>query len=367
MELFVPGRICLFGEHSDWAASYRPRNPAIAAGCALLVGTDQGLHARVAPFRDQLQLRSTLDDGSRTPWWRVPMDAGALLQVAQRGGFHSYAAGVAWQALRRHGVGGLKIDNHRTDLPIRKGLSSSAALCVLLARAFSRLYDLGLSRRDEMELAYLGETATPSQCGRLDQGCAYGRQPIRMRFDGEALEVEPLQVGATVFMAIADLGAEKDTHRILADLNRCYPMARDPVQRGVQRLLGPENARIVAAAEQALAAGDAAALGALMNEAQALFDQLAAPACPSQLRAPALHCLLSHEALQPWIHGGKGVGSQGDGSVQLVTRDEGAQERLLEILRGQLGLRAWPLRLVRSGGQQGSGAGGGPGAGKWEP
>jgi galactokinase len=24
MKLFVPGRICLFGEHSDWAGGYRP-------------------------------------------------------------------------------------------------------------------------------------------------------------------------------------------------------------------------------------------------------------------------------------------------------------------------------------------------------
>jgi galactokinase len=26
MKLFVPGRICLFGEHSDWAGGYRRIN-----------------------------------------------------------------------------------------------------------------------------------------------------------------------------------------------------------------------------------------------------------------------------------------------------------------------------------------------------
>lgn len=51
-------------------------------------------------------------------------------------------------------VGGLEIDNHRTSLPVKKGLSSSAAVCVLVARSFSRAYGLGLSIRGEMELAF---------------------------------------------------------------------------------------------------------------------------------------------------------------------------------------------------------------------
>ena len=32
MKLFVPGRICLFGEHSDWAGGYRRINAAIEKG-----------------------------------------------------------------------------------------------------------------------------------------------------------------------------------------------------------------------------------------------------------------------------------------------------------------------------------------------
>ena len=78
-------------------------------------------------------------------------------------------------------VCGLELDNYATTLPAEKGLSSSAALCVLVARAFSEAYGLRLSVRGEMELAYLGETTTPSQCGRMDQCCAFGVQPVRAR------------------------------------------------------------------------------------------------------------------------------------------------------------------------------------------
>ena len=58
MELFVPGRICLFGEHSDWAAGHRRQNSALEKGCAIIAGTNQGLHARATPDAGKLVLRS---------------------------------------------------------------------------------------------------------------------------------------------------------------------------------------------------------------------------------------------------------------------------------------------------------------------
>ena len=42
MELFVPGRICLFGEHSDWADSYCRINSEIEKGYTIITGTNQG-------------------------------------------------------------------------------------------------------------------------------------------------------------------------------------------------------------------------------------------------------------------------------------------------------------------------------------
>ena len=92
-------------------------------------------------------------------------------------------------------VRGLVIRNTRTDLPIKKGLSSSAAISVLTARAFNRVYDLRLTIRGEMELAYQGEITTPSRCGRMDQGCAYGDRAVLMEFDGDRLSTEEVRPG----------------------------------------------------------------------------------------------------------------------------------------------------------------------------
>jgi UTP-glucose-1-phosphate uridylyltransferase/mevalonate kinase len=345
MKIFVPGRICLFGEHSDWAGGYRRINAEIEKGYTLLTGTDQGVYAEVEPHPTALVLTSTSPDGKRQGPYEIPMELKALLEEAQKGGFWSYVAGVAYQILTHYHVRGLAIDNYRTDLPIKKGLSSSAAICVLTARAFNRVYDLKMTTRGEMELAYQGEITTPSRCGRMDQGCAFGNRPILMTYDGDHLEVDELRVSTDMHLVIVDLQARKDTMEILSRLNRSYPFAETEAEKGVQGLLGPINKRIVHQAIEALQAGDAERIGALMVEAQVFFDRYAMPACPEELTAPVLHRVLSYEPLKPHIWGGKGVGSQGDGAAQLIARSEIDQQAVIKIIERDLGMPCLPLTL----------------------
>jgi UTP-glucose-1-phosphate uridylyltransferase/mevalonate kinase len=347
-EVFVPGRVCLFGEHSDWAGGYRRINSGIVPGYAIICGTNQGLRARIKPHPDRLIFRSSLTQGSERQEFEIPMRADALLEEARRGGFFSYVAGVAYQILTHNTVKGLVIDNYATDLPVKKGLSSSAAVCVLTARAFNLAYDLKMTVRGEMEYAYRGEITTPSRCGRLDQGCAYGSRPVLMEFDGDSLKVSELACGADFHFIVADLKATKDTVRILTDLNKAFPFAQNDVEKGVQECLGPTNKRILGEAVDAIRRGDPSRLGALMTEAQRMFDRYAAPACPDQLAAPVLHRVLAHPALAPYVLGGKGVGSQGDGSVQLLAKDAQARETAIGIFERDLGLTCLRLTVARS-------------------
>jgi UTP-glucose-1-phosphate uridylyltransferase/mevalonate kinase len=345
MKLFVPGRICLFGEHSDWAGGYRRINAGLERGYTLIVGTNQGIHAEVKPHPGKLILTTTLNDGTVRGPFEIPMITEALLEEAEKGGFFSYAAGVAYQILTHYRVRGLEIDNYLTDLPIKKGLSSSAAICVLVARAFNRIYDLKMTVRGEMEYAYLGEITTPSRCGRMDQGCAYGNRPVMMIFDGDRIEVKELSVPHDLFYIIVDLGVGKDTREILSRLNKCYPFAENDLQKGVQAYLGPINARITNEAFDALKAGNAELLGKIMTEAQAEFDSHLQPACPSQLTAPVLHRVLSYTPLKQYIYGGKGVGSQGDGTAQFIARDEASRNKAIEIIERDLGMSCMKLTI----------------------
>ena len=204
LDIFVPGRLCLFGEHSDWAAGYRRVNSEIEKGCTIIAGTNQGTYARVEPHPSKLVMSSTLADGRVMGPHEVPMDRDALLEQAEAGGFFSYAAGVAYQLLLHYRIRGAVIDNYRMDLPLKKGLSSSAAICVLTARAFNRLYNLKMTVRGEMEYAYLGEITTPSCCGRMDQGCAFGGRPILMTYDRDAITVKELRTKGELHMVIVD-------------------------------------------------------------------------------------------------------------------------------------------------------------------
>ena len=199
--------------------------------------------------------------------------------------------------------------------------------------------------RGEMEYGYLGEITTPSRCGRMDQGCAYGNKPIKMVYDGDQIDVTELSVPEDLYFVVVDLCAAKNTMEILKKLNQCYPFAENDLQVKVQEYLGPINKEINAKAQDLLEKGDAAGLGDLMNKVQALFDEHLIPACPSELTAPVLHKVLDYGPLQPYIYGGKGVGSQGDGSVQFVAKDEKSQQKLVEIIENDLKMPCLKLAL----------------------
>jgi UTP-glucose-1-phosphate uridylyltransferase/mevalonate kinase len=344
VEIFVPGRLCLFGEHSDWAGGYRRVNADIQPGMAIVTGIEQGIKARVSKART-LQISSFLPDGSRTDVFDVPMDVKLLKAMAVEGGFFSYCAGVAAYLLEHYRIGGISIDCYEMTLPMKKGLSSSAAICVLIARAFNKLYNLQLNVKGEMEIAYRGEILTPSRCGRMDQACAYGQRPVLMIFDGDSIEIEKIKVSKPMYWVFADLKTGKNTKKILSDLNKCYPFPQNEKDREVQDALGTLNKKIVQDVVKALEMGEPIRVGELMNEAQKIFDKMVMPASPTELASPKLHSVLGDEQVKKLVWGGKGVGSQGDGTVQFIARGKNEQKKLLEYLSNEYKLDAYPFEI----------------------
>ena len=271
------------------------------------------------------------------------MDEIELKRIAKSGSFFCYCAGVASYMLEWYKVGGVRIRITDMTLPMKSGLSSSAAICVLVARAFNQLYNLNLNTLGEMNIAYLGELRTSSRCGRLDQACAFGVKPNLMTFDGDEIEVRSLNVKKPLHWVFADLCAEKDTIKILSDLNKAYPFPNSDAERAEHEALGKDNIEIVDRAIQYMASGDVESLGKLMTEAEALFDAKIAP-MSSALWAPKLHEVLKDPNIQPLVWGGKGVGSHGDGSVQFLARNEEAQQQVADYLNNH-GMKAYTLTL----------------------
>ena len=343
MKLFVPGRLCLFGEHTDWAGHYRTMNADIKPGAAIVTGIEQGIYAEV-------EKSSTFEMYSSAPeindvWqdFSCRMDEAELKHIAKSGSFFCYCAGVASYMLEWYKVGGVRIRITSMTLPMKSGLSSSAAICVLVARAFNVLYNLNLNTLGEMNIAYVGELRTSSRCGRLDQACAFGVKPNLMTFDGDEIEVRSLNVKKHLYWVFADLCAEKNTIKILSDLNKAYPFPNTDAERAEHEALGEQNLDIIERAIKFMAEGDAEALGKLMTEAEALFDAKVAP-MSSALWAPKLHAVLQDPTVQSLSWGGKGVGSHGDGSVQFLARSQETQKQLADYLNEQ-GMKAYTLTL----------------------
>ncbi len=344
VKLFVPGRLCLFGEHSDWAAQY-----GVHRGYCLVIGTDQGLCAEARPH-EQFVVQTRLPDELGRPTGRVrtmscPAQPDELLAAAKDPQeFFRYCAGVAYRMNRDAGVtGGLEVRINAMDLPLRKGVSSSAAVCILIAKAFDAVYDLRLFPHELMEIAYSGERLTGSQCGRMDQACIYGKTPVLLTFEeGTDIRVEPVFPAGKISMFFVDLAGNKDTLRILSDLQSAYPESEK-----LRTALGAGNERLVRAAYRAIGNGDAEHLGKLMTEAQKNFDELVGPHSPEQLASPLLHELLAFDKIREHIHGGKGVGSQGDGTAQFVARSTADRDLAMDkIARAYPRMQCFPLTIT---------------------
>jgi len=342
VKLFVPGRLCLLGEHADWAGQY-----GIHPGYCLIIGTDQGIHAS-ARSADELVVETTLPAPGtgieqKRLFFRKRWDKQELLEAAtDRNEFFRHCAGVAYQVLTRYGVGGVELRIEAMDLPLKKGVSSSAAVSITVARAFDAVYGLNLFPHELMELAYQGERMTGSQCGRMDQACIFGKTPVLLTFAGaEDVRIEPIFPEGKIEMIIVDLAGKKDTVKILSDLQKAYPRSRE-----LQQALGPDNEDFLRRGCRAVVQGDAKSLGEVMRAAQRNFDEKITPHCPEELSSPLLHRLLALESIQENIYGGKGVGSQGDGTAQLVARSERDRDEAIgKILSAFPKMRCFPLTI----------------------
>ena len=334
IKLFVSGRLCLFGEHSDWAGELGEDK-----GYCLVIGTDQGLEAEV--YKSNRFKVSLASQEISLPW-----EASALLDAAKdQGEFFRYCAGVAYQMIKNIFVtGGIDLRIIRMNLPLRKGVSSSAAVCILVAKAFNAIYQIQMFPYEIMNVAYLGERLTGSQCGRMDQACIYGKIPVLLTFQRSVdIRIEPVFPSKDIEMFFVDLAGEKETTKILSDLQLAYQN-----NNNVRYGLGIKNEAIVREAYYAINEGNAEWLGGLMVQAQEQFDRLVAPASREQLTSPLLHTVLSFKPIRKYIFGGKGVGSQGDGTAQFVARSiTDRNEAIKKITTAFPKMKCFPLTIPK--------------------
>jgi len=240
---WAPGRVNLIGEFTD-----------LAGGVALPVALDLGI-TLVAEPAPTIELRSReLDE-------RVSLAADGSGYAT---GFGRYVSGVASElALLGRPPVGLH-GELRSTLPVGAGLSSSAALEIVVGIALCGVADFDV---EPVELALAAQRAVhravgvPS--GILDEAaCLFGRAGHAVLFDFASLEHElvPLPVGVSLVVAHSGVSRRLE--------HSGYATRKRELEEGMParvRHLESENVR-VRQVVAALCAGDLARVGELFRE-----------------------------------------------------------------------------------------------------
>ncbi len=342
MKLFTCGRLCLMGEHSDWVSSYKVDNERIKNGKAIISGLELGILAEV---QKGSRLRISMPKGFEN--LDIEFNAKSLYDYIQKKGFFSYVCGCAIVMFNHFNIGGLNIKIENITLPIKKGLASSAAICLLIIKSYNDLYDLKLGDDQIMEFAYLGEREIGANCGMMDEISLLGSKVHIVDFANGKMTYKSCTVKEDLYLVFADLKGQKDTKKILSDLNSCFPYPKSLTDKNVHYYFRNINNKLVDESLKYIESGDAKRLGKVFTKAQKMFDKYVAPKS-TELKSPLLHKWLNDSYIKSLTYGCKGVGSQGDGSIQFIAKDKICQEKLVDYLL-EKGLLAYKHTIKRQG------------------
>jgi mevalonate kinase len=363
----APGRVCLFGEHMDWCGhSVIPA--AIDARMFVEVSPILGHNIEVHSFRP-FQTEASFD------LRRIKIDpdsdlryVGAVLKAMLLEKRITSGKAFTIRLLRGKDVrkrGGLTNANQPfNDLPVRRGLSSSAALCVAVAASadlimgtpfltqlsstdlksgFERVLDTNLARY--ADLAYTGERKILGiNCGQMDQyASAYGGI-LSIDCSKVPAKVNRLKIESSIPLVIGDTGQQKDTPRILAWLGKRFSKKENLFMEGVDGIV-----KVVSEAKKELdrSSPNLKKIGELMNlNQQYLSNNLKVsgecPISPSNLDK------LVKAALDAGALGAKVSGSGGGGCIVALCKSEAERGGVADAIEKAAG-KAYATRITAKG------------------
>ncbi len=154
----------------------------------------------------------------------------------------------------------------RSAIPLARGMGSGAAIATALVRALASAFGRQPTADEVSALVYQTETLFHGTPSGIDNTVVAYEQPILFVRGTPSV---PLAVGGEFYFVIADTGIASPTKIAVGDVRRAWQAAPATYEALFDHLGG-----LVEAAREAIAAGDAAALGPLMNQAQAGLVQL---------------------------------------------------------------------------------------------
>ena len=342
-EVSAPGRVNLIGEHTDYNGGF-----ALPTVLPLLT------HAAMAPRADRtVRVSSDALDGD--------LHRFTLGEEKAAGSWVDYVAGVTW-ALRRNGVGHRGFDLLITsDVPVGKGLSSSAALEVAVLRGLRALFSLPLSDLDVALVAHTAETQfVGAPVGVMDQMvCSLGADGYAFFLDAGSREHHDIPMPPGTQLQIVDSGIAhhhasggyrtrrrecEEAARALhvtrlrdltpADLPRIDALP-EPLNRRARHVV-TENARVLDAVD-ALQTGNLPRFGALLNAShRSLRDDF-------EVSLAEIDWLVNLAEHDPAVLGARLTGGGFGGAILILCKPRAPQDvaqRIVAQYRREFGIKA---------------------------
>jgi galactokinase len=329
VEASAPGRINLLGEHTDYNDGY-----------VLPTSTSQATRVQAARR-----------DGPHSVCYSANLDELAVL-TRDAAGFGRYVYGCV-EVLRTTGAALSPAALHvHSEVPIGKGLSSSAALEVSVLRALRGLFDVAL---DDVELAKLAQRAETEyagvRCGILDQMASSLCTPGRMLFlDTRTLDRRLLPLPPDSAVLVIDSGIARELKataynerraeceqaaRLLAvpalrDVTDAVAAARAlpaPLDRRARHVIN-ENARVLEAASGV----GATRFGNLMSEShRSLRDDF-------EVSVPPVDALVGLLEQHAGVLGARITGAGFGGACVALVRPDSAAAIAQDVMAAYAGL-----------------------------
>ncbi len=205
---WVPGRVELFGKHTDYAG-----------GRSLLCAVERGFVVRAAPRRDPTVRAIDTRSGEQCV---TSLDPGADSDT----GWPHYVATVARRLARNfpHANRGVDLAFH-SDLPVAAGMSSSSALMIAVFISLAKSNDLRSSEEFRREISSREELAAYL-------GCIENGQTFRS-FEGDA--------------GVGTFGGSQDHVAIMSsEAGRIVQYAFSPLRREAAYALPPTHTLVIA-------------------------------------------------------------------------------------------------------------------------
>jgi galactokinase len=332
---FAPGRANLLGAHVDYNG-----------GCVMPVALSKGTYLLAGLRNDgMLGLQSEQFPGLRV---ELPL---AELRPGRSSNWSAYAEGALWSAMGAWGrLPGLELAV-AADLPMAKGLSSSASIECVVVRAVASLLGIERDADEYIRHAHAAETQYVGvRCGTLDQTAIFlGRENSVLHFDCLDLTREHLPLDPQrALVAIVDSGlarglATSAFNQRVAECAQALAILRErlpgvtclrevrpsdfeassnllpPVlQRRVRHVI-EEHDRTVRGAE-ALRRGDLAEFGALVSATHGSLRQL------YEVSTPELDALASAAAGVPGCYGARLTGAGFGGCIVALVHPDAQQD-----------------------------------------